>query len=156
MSGGNLTLTARREAFNGKSYSVGAVESLFDVPGETSYVEVRARALPREANVLSAIWLQSSPLTVANNPNPEIDIQETFDYRGLASTLHTWAIRPENPSPTTPDEYIHTQTPLNVFLPAWTSARTFMSTGWNEATRSFDSISTGNWPGKSRRQIPHS
>ena len=115
VSGGNLSLTARREAFNGKPYSIGAVESLFEVPGATSYVEVRAKALPREANVLSAIWLQSSPLTVANNPNPEIDIQETFDYRGLASTLHTWAIRPENPSPTTPDEYIHTQTPLHVF-----------------------------------------
>jgi hypothetical protein len=65
--------------------------------------------------VLSAVWLQSSPLTLANNPNPEIDVQETFDYRALASTLHTWAIRPENPSPSAPDEYIHTQTPRHEF-----------------------------------------
>ena len=59
------------------------------------------------ANVLSAIWLQSSPLTAANNPNPEIDIQETFNYHGVVSTLHTWAIDPDTPAPTAADEYIH-------------------------------------------------
>jgi beta-glucanase (GH16 family) len=110
VSGGNLVLTARKEVFNEKPYTGGAVESLFDVPGVTSYVEVRAKALSRAANVLSAIWLQSSPLTSANNPNPEIDIQETFNYTGVVSTLHTWAIDPDKPAPTTPDEYIHTQT----------------------------------------------
>src|SRR5262245_167365 len=65
VSGGNLVLAARKEAFNGKSYTSGAVESLFDVPGENSYLEVRAKALHRNANVLSAIWMQSSPLTTA-------------------------------------------------------------------------------------------
>ena len=49
VSGGNLVLTARKEAFNGKTYTGGAVESLFDVPGVNSYVEVRAKALPRRA-----------------------------------------------------------------------------------------------------------
>jgi hypothetical protein len=91
------------------------VESLFDVPGVNSYVEVRAKALPRSANVLSAIWLQSSPLTTANNPNPEIDIQETFNYQGLVSTLHTWAIDAGAPAPTSAEDYIHEQTPPNVF-----------------------------------------
>ena len=111
VSGGNLVLTARKEAFNEKSYTYGAVESLFDVPGVNSYVEVRAKALHRNANVLSAIWLQSSPLTTANNPNPEIDIQETFNYHGVVSTLHTWAIDPDKPAPTAEGDYIHTQTP---------------------------------------------
>ncbi len=115
VSDGYLVLTARKEAFNEKSFTIGAVESRFDVPGGTSYLEVRARALTRDANVLSAIWLQSSPLTVANNPNPEIDIQETFNYRGVASTLHTWAIDPGRPFPTAEDEYLHTQTPRHEF-----------------------------------------
>jgi beta-glucanase (GH16 family) len=115
VSGGNLVLTARKDAFNEKSYTGGAVESLFDVPGVNGYVEVRAKALHRNANVLSAIWLQSSPLTLADNPNPEIDIQETFNYDGVVSTLHTWAIGPETPAPTAQDEYIHTQTAPNEF-----------------------------------------
>jgi beta-glucanase (GH16 family) len=115
VSDGDLVLAARREAFGGKTHTGGAVESLFDVPGADSYVEVRARALRRDANVLSAIWLQSSPLTLARNPNPEIDIQETFDYRALVSTLHTWAIDPRTPVPATPDEYIHAQTPPHEF-----------------------------------------
>lgn len=115
VSGGNLVLTARKAAWNGRSHTCGAVESRFDVPGADSYVEIRARALHRDANVLSAIWLQSSPLTVASNPNPEIDIQETFNYQGVASTLHTWAIDPAEPSPTVPEDYIHTQTPLHEF-----------------------------------------
>ena len=64
VSDGSLVLTARKELFNEKSYTIGAVESLFDVPGANSYVEVRAKALHQNANVLSAIWLQSSPLTL--------------------------------------------------------------------------------------------
>lgn len=115
VAGGNLVLTARKEAFKEKSYTCGAVESLFDVPGVRSYVEVRAKALPRDANVLSAIWLQSSPLTVANNPNPEIDIQETFNYSGVVSTLHTWVIDPDKPAPTDPNDYAHTQTAPHEF-----------------------------------------
>ncbi len=115
VSGGNLVLTAKKEAFNEKFYTFGAVESLFDVPGVNSYVEVRAKALDRKSNVLSAIWLQSSPLTTANNPNPEIDIQETFKYHDVISTLHTWAIDPESPAPTTPEDYIHTQTAPNEY-----------------------------------------
>ena len=115
ISDGNLVLAARREALGGKTHTGGAVESRFDVPGADSYVEIRARALDRNANVLSAIWLQSSPLSVANNPNPEIDIQETFDYGGVASTLHSWAIDPAKPFPADPGEYLHAQTPLHVF-----------------------------------------
>ena len=56
------------------------MESKFDVPGTASYVEVRAKALDKKPNVLSAIWMQSSPLSFELNPNPEIDIMETFDY----------------------------------------------------------------------------
>lgn len=92
---GNLVLTAKKENYNGKSYTAGAVESKFEVPGTDSYVEVRAKALDKRANVLSAIWMQSSPLSVVMDPNPEIDIMETFDYRKLSSTLHIWQ---QNPS----------------------------------------------------------
>lgn len=91
---GNLVLTAKKEDYNGKHYTAGAIESKFDVPGTASYVEVRAKALDKNANVLSAIWLQSSPLTWALNPNPEIDIMETFDYTKMTSTLHTWRQSP--------------------------------------------------------------
>ena len=108
VSGGNLVLTARKEVFNEKSYTCGAVESLFDVPGVNSYLEVRAKALPRVANVLSAIWLQSSPLTLANNPNPEIDIQETFNYPACPAL--------STPGPSTP-LILHRLRRMNSFIP---------------------------------------
>lgn len=91
---GNLVLAARSEMYNGKNYTAAAVESRFEIPGTASYVEVRAKALDKNANVLSAIWLQSSPLTWELNPNPEIDIMETFDYSKMTSTLHTWWQKP--------------------------------------------------------------
>lgn len=69
----------------------GFVESRFDIPGEPSYVEVRAKPLNSRANVLSAIWLQTFPLTIDQNPNPEIDVLETFDFSRLWSTLHSWS-----------------------------------------------------------------
>lgn len=87
---GNLVLTAKKEDHKGKAYTIGSVESKFEVPGTDSYVEVRAKVLDQKANVLSAIWLQSSPLTYALNPNPEIDIMESFDYSKLSSTIHVW------------------------------------------------------------------
>ena len=65
---GNLVLTAKKQDYNGKAYTAGAVESKFDVPGTASYVEVRAKALDKKANVLSAIWMQSSPLSFELNP----------------------------------------------------------------------------------------
>lgn len=88
---GNLVLSAKEESYNGKNYTIGAVESKFDVPGKASYVEVRAKVLDSNANVLSAIWMQSSPLTAENNPNPEIDIMESFNYNHVRSALHTWS-----------------------------------------------------------------
>lgn len=92
---GNLVLRAKKEPYNNKNYTIGAVESKFEVPGTASYVEVRAKALDKNANVLSAIWMQSSPMNSGLNPNPEIDIMETFDFSKMTSTLHTWY---ENPS----------------------------------------------------------
>lgn len=90
VSEGNLVLIAKKENYNEKEYTYGAVESKFDIPGANSYVEVRAKVLSREANVLSAIWLQSSPLSRAQNPNPEIDIMESFNYYKYTQALHTW------------------------------------------------------------------
>ncbi|KAF2862588.1 glycoside hydrolase family 16 protein [Piedraia hortae CBS 480.64] len=92
---GNLVLTARKETVSNtkdgtKSYSAAGVQSLFDIPGQPSYVEVRAKVLDENANVLSAIWMQTFPVVADKNPNPEVDIQETFDYSNLISTLHTW------------------------------------------------------------------
>lgn len=90
VSGGNLVISAKTEDFGGRHHTYGAVESLFEVPGDNTYVEVRAKLLDSRANVLSAIWMQSSPLSVANNPNPEIDIHESFSSRRMVSTLHRW------------------------------------------------------------------
>lgn len=99
VSGGLLNLWAKKESnvVYGKTYAytAGVVESLFSVPAQPSYVEVRAKVLDSRANVLSAIWLQNFDLTPAQNPNPEIDIQETFDYSKLISTLHTWRLNPD-------------------------------------------------------------
>lgn len=89
---GELVLTAARQSEGSTPYTFGAVESKFDIPGAPSYVEVRARPLTSKANVLSAVWMQSSPLTIASNPNPEIDIEETFSYDQLASSLHRWNV----------------------------------------------------------------
>lgn len=105
VAGGNLVLTAKKESYNGRAYTAGAVESKFEIPGTASYVEVRARALDKRANVLSAVWMQSSPLTGILNPNPEIDIMETFNYSKMESTLHVWNISPDS----------HTQMGTNSF-----------------------------------------
>ncbi|MDO5063932.1 MAG: glycoside hydrolase family 16 protein [Actinomyces bowdenii] len=94
VSGDNLRLHARRESYGGKAYTFGAVESVFDTPGVCSYVEVRAKALTTAANVLSAIWLQSSTLegtdTLMTHPNPEIDVQETFKNHAMSMATHLW------------------------------------------------------------------
>ena len=97
VSDGVLRLWARAEGSGGgggASHTFGAVESVFDTPGVCSYVEVRARALPSAARVLSAVWLQSSTLSgenaLAADPNPEIDVQETFDFHAMTSATHIW------------------------------------------------------------------
>ena len=97
VSDGVLRLWARAEGSGGgggAGHTFGAVESVFDTPGVCSYVEVRARALPSAARVLSAVWLQSSTLSgenaLAADPNPEIDVQETFDFHAMTSATHIW------------------------------------------------------------------
>ncbi|WP_427885543.1 RICIN domain-containing protein [Kribbella sp. GL6] len=90
VAGSNLLLTAKQESYNGKSYTFGAVQSLFEIPGVNTYVEVRAKMLNSQANVLSAIWMQTAPGTARNDPNPEIDIEETFNFTGLRTGLHVW------------------------------------------------------------------
>lgn len=107
VSGGNLILEAKKESHNGKAYTYGAVESKFDVPGVDTYVEVRAKMLNSSANVLSAIWMQSSPLSSDTNPNPEIDIVETFDFYQYEQALHKWWIDPTDPSNYTHDVIGH-------------------------------------------------
>jgi beta-glucanase (GH16 family) len=86
---GNLQLTAKKESFNGKEFTIGAVESKFDMPSQPSLVRVRAKLLSDSANVCSAIWLQSWP-EVKNNPNPEIDIIEHFFKTEMHMNLFTW------------------------------------------------------------------
>jgi beta-glucanase (GH16 family) len=86
---GNLQLTAKKELFNGKEFTIGAVESKFDMPAQPSLVRVRAKLLSDAANVCSAIWLQSWP-EVINNPNPEIDIIEYFFKTEMHMNLFTW------------------------------------------------------------------
>jgi beta-glucanase (GH16 family) len=86
---GNLRLTAKKEKYNKKEFTIGAVESRFDIPEAPSLLRVRARLLPDTANVCSAIWLQSWP-EVKNNPNPEIDIIEYFQQKEMHMNLFTW------------------------------------------------------------------
>lgn len=96
VSGGMLRMTAKKEDFNGKSYTSSFLESRFDDPGNGSYVEVRARAIDVRANICCAIWEQTFPLEKKLNPNPEIDIQEYLlpGFNGnpnrVQSTLHRW------------------------------------------------------------------
>lgn len=100
---GVLRLEARDEPneVNGRTIPMtfGAVESRFDVPGLSSYIEVRARCLDT-ANILSAIWLQSSTLTgedrLLSDPNPEIDVHESVRDTNINWAHHLWPWDPEN------------------------------------------------------------
>lgn len=77
-------------------YRFAAVESTFDIPGVASYTEVRARMLDTRANVLSAIWQQSSNydhvdhLLTGANPHPEVDVHELFHNKAMDIATHTW------------------------------------------------------------------
>lgn len=86
---GMLNIFAKQNGNNNSAWTIGAVESIFDIPGEISYVEVRAKLLPYKANVLSAIWLQTWP-TIECNPNPEIDIHEYFYEKTVSMNFHEW------------------------------------------------------------------
>jgi beta-glucanase (GH16 family) len=99
VSGGYLSLYARKEEFNGKPYTAAFLESKISDPGNGSYVEVRAKPIDFRANICCAIWEQNFPLQEATNPNPEIDIQEYLLGRvgnpnRVASTLHRWPTKP--------------------------------------------------------------
>lgn len=91
-----LRLQATPQPGQDKLFGYGAVESNFDTPGVASFVEVRAKPLDSQANVLSAIWLQSSnrdgknSLLKGANPNPEIDLIETFNFSQMNSATHIW------------------------------------------------------------------
>jgi hypothetical protein len=89
VSNGNLHLIAKSEKFKDKEFTLGAVESKFELPSEPSLIRVRAELLDDTANVCSAIWLQSRP-EVINNPNPEIDIIEYFQKNEMHMNLFTW------------------------------------------------------------------
>jgi beta-glucanase (GH16 family) len=100
VSRGFLRLTAKKENFNGKSYTCAFLESQFNDPGNGSYVEVRAKAIDVRANICCAIWEQNFPLLKVNDPNPEIDIQEYLlsgangNPNRVQSTLHRWPTKP--------------------------------------------------------------
>ncbi|MBP2411992.1 beta-glucanase (GH16 family) [Arthrobacter stackebrandtii] len=93
---GLLKLHATVGEDGGPTYRFGAVESYFDLPGVCSYVEVRAKVLDRRANVLSAIWQQSSnydhvdELLKGADPHPEVDVEETFSFDSMVMANHTW------------------------------------------------------------------
>ncbi len=89
VSNGNLHLTAKTEKYKDKEFTIGAVESKFELPAEPSLIRVRAKLLADTANVCSAIWLQSWP-EVVRNPNPEIDIIEYFQKNEMHMNLFTW------------------------------------------------------------------
>lgn len=112
VSGGSLALTTAASAISipygtgcadgatSAQYSAGYVESKFDVPGQNSKIEVRAKLADRASNVGNAIWLQKFPTGSSTNPNPEIDIQENWgESDQVISTLHTWTWGGSCPDP---------------------------------------------------------
>lgn len=94
---GNVNLSAKKENYNGKSYTAGVLKSKFQVGGD-SYTEIRAKMINKNANVTAALWVSDEPAQWSN-PNVEIDIQESLDADGapkrVESTLHTWAKNPD-------------------------------------------------------------
>jgi hypothetical protein len=80
VSGGNVNIAAKKENYNGKSYTAGLMKSKFQVGGD-SYTEIRAKMINKNANVTAALWLSDEPAQWSN-PNIEIDIQETLDADG--------------------------------------------------------------------------
>ncbi|MDQ6422992.1 glycoside hydrolase family 16 protein [Paenibacillus sp. LHD-117] len=97
VSGGIMKLAAKKESFNGKSYTAGVLKSKFQV-GANSYTEIRAKMINKNANVTAALWLSDEPVPWSN-PNIEIDMQESLDADGapqrVESTLHTWPQDPD-------------------------------------------------------------
>jgi beta-glucanase (GH16 family) len=100
VSNGYLKLTCKKENFKEKSYTSAYLESKFNDPGNGSYVEFRVKMIDVRANICCAIWEQTFPLSQAQNPNPEIDIQEYLlpgangNPNRIQSTLHRWPTRP--------------------------------------------------------------
>ena len=75
------------------NYSAGLAVSKFTIPGQASYLEVRAKLAKTDINAVSTIWLQSNPFEMDSNPNSEIDIQEADRHSNRQRmNLHTWAI----------------------------------------------------------------
>lgn len=68
-------------------FTAGCLKSKFEIGGD-SYVRVRAKMVPRLANVCAAIWLGDEPVA-AKMPNIEIDMQETKDADNGAYILET-------------------------------------------------------------------
>ncbi|OAB45745.1 glycoside hydrolase family 16 protein [Paenibacillus antarcticus] len=97
VSGGNVNLSAKKENYNGKSYTSAVLKSKFQVGGD-SYTEIKAKMINKNANVTAALWLSDQPAQWSN-PNIEIDIMESLDPDGapqrVESTLHTWPVSPD-------------------------------------------------------------
>lgn len=89
---GLANLIIKKEPYNGMQYTAGCMKSKFEIGGD-SYTEIRAKMVNSPANVCAAIWLGDEPVD-ANNPNIEIDIQETKDPinapHRVNSSLLTW------------------------------------------------------------------
>lgn len=94
VSDGYLKLTARKESYNGKSYTCAAVKSNFQI-GENTLIEIKAKTIDYRANVTTALWLSDIPLATSN-PNVEIDLMETMQASAqpqrFTATIHHWLI----------------------------------------------------------------
>lgn len=119
---GVMTLSIVDEPANvdgkpGLEYPAGGIQSTFDVPGaqpgRPSCVEVRTQGFAAnvasqnawDQNVFSAVWLQTRPPSYAENPNPEIDIQEFFVSDAQHMALHEWT-SPPPPAPALPTGHV--------------------------------------------------
>lgn len=89
---GLLHLAAKKESYNGKEYTCGAVISTTQL-GNNTCVEIRAKTIDYRANVTTALWLSDQP-AVENDPNVEIDIMETLQAKNapqnFTATVHYW------------------------------------------------------------------
>lgn len=88
---GHLTITAKRENYNGSGYTSGRVTTKAKGDWKYGFVEVKAK-LPTGQGTWPAIWMLPSTYEYGGWPNSgEIDIMETTGYNpsNILGTIHT-------------------------------------------------------------------
>ncbi len=91
VSNGHLTITAKKENYNGSNYTSARVTTKAKGDWKYGFVEVKAK-IPTGQGTWPAIWMLPSTTTYGTWPNSgEIDIMETTGYNPskILGTVHT-------------------------------------------------------------------